>query len=119
MPSHTHNSCQPHITLHDVDHGDRAAYGCRGIRHIRSDRQASPPHRRQQARTDDLIFDIPHLIAYLSAICTLEPGDLIFTGTPSGVGVMSGTFLKSGDTITTTIEGIGTMVNRCVHPWLG
>lgn len=70
--------------------------------------------RRQEARTSDLIFGIPELIAYISAICTLEPGDLIFTGTPAGVGVMSGTFLKPGDTITTTIEGIGTMSNRCV-----
>jgi 2-keto-4-pentenoate hydratase/2-oxohepta-3-ene-1,7-dioic acid hydratase in catechol pathway len=70
--------------------------------------------RRQDARTSDLIFDIPQLIAYLSAICTLEPGDLIFTGTPSGVGAMSGTFLKAGDTITTTLEGIGTLTNRCV-----
>lgn len=70
--------------------------------------------RRQDARTSDLIFDIPHLVAYISSICTLEPGDLIFTGTPSGVGVMSGTFLKPGDVVTTTIEGVGTMTNRCV-----
>ncbi len=70
--------------------------------------------RRQEARTSDLIFDIPHLIAYLSAICTLEPGDLIFTGTPSGVGVMTGTFLQPGDTVVTTIEGVGTMTNGCV-----
>jgi 2,4-didehydro-3-deoxy-L-rhamnonate hydrolase len=72
--------------------------------------------RRQDARTSDLIFTIPQLIAYLSSICTLEPGDLIFTGTPSGVGVTSGTFLKPGDVVTTTIEGIGTMTNRCVAP---
>jgi 2-keto-4-pentenoate hydratase/2-oxohepta-3-ene-1,7-dioic acid hydratase in catechol pathway len=70
--------------------------------------------RRQQARTSDLIFGIPELIAYISGICTLEPGDLIFTGTPSGVGVMSGTFLRPGDTVTTTIEGLGTMTNRCI-----
>jgi 2-keto-4-pentenoate hydratase/2-oxohepta-3-ene-1,7-dioic acid hydratase in catechol pathway len=71
--------------------------------------------RRQDARTSDLIFGIPELIAYLSGVCTLEPGDLIFTGTPAGVGATSGTFLKPGDTITTTIEGIGTMTNRCVE----
>lgn len=70
--------------------------------------------RRQDARTNDLIFDVPALIAYISGICTLEPGDLIFTGTPSGVGVMTGTFLRPGDVITTTIEGLGTMTNRCV-----
>jgi 2-keto-4-pentenoate hydratase/2-oxohepta-3-ene-1,7-dioic acid hydratase in catechol pathway len=70
--------------------------------------------RRQQARTSDLIFGVAELIAYLSAICTLEPGDLIFTGTPAGVGAVRGTFLAPGDTITTTIEGVGTLVNRCV-----
>jgi len=70
--------------------------------------------RRQDARTSDLIFDVPTLIAYLSSICTLEPGDLIFTGTPAGVGVLSGTFLQPGDTVTTTIEGIGTMSNGCI-----
>jgi 2-keto-4-pentenoate hydratase/2-oxohepta-3-ene-1,7-dioic acid hydratase in catechol pathway len=70
--------------------------------------------RRQDARTSDLIFSVPALIAYLSAVCTLEPGDLIFTGTPAGVGATTGTFLRAGDTITTTIEGIGTMTNRCV-----
>ena len=70
--------------------------------------------RKQDSRTSDLIFDIPALVEYLSGICTLEPGDLIFTGTPSGVGVASGEFLKPGDVITTEIEGIGTMTNRCV-----
>ena len=71
--------------------------------------------RRQEARTSDLIFGIPELVAYISAVCTLEPGDLIFTGTPAGIGATSGTFLKPGDTITTTIEGIGSIVNRCVE----
>ncbi len=71
---------------------------------------------KQEARTSDLIFSVPALIAYLSSICTLEPGDLIFTGTPSGVGAISGTFLKAGDVVTTSIEGVGTMTNRCVEP---
>ncbi|HEX6131987.1 MAG TPA: fumarylacetoacetate hydrolase family protein, partial [Actinomycetota bacterium] len=70
--------------------------------------------RRQEARTNDLIFDVPRLVAYLSSVCTLAPGDLIFTGTPGGVGVMTGTFLAPGDIVTTTIEGIGTMTNRCM-----
>ncbi len=70
--------------------------------------------RRQDARTSELIFGVPELIAYISAVCTLEPGDLIFTGTPAGVGASSSTFLEPGDTITTTIEGIGTLTNRCV-----
>jgi 2-keto-4-pentenoate hydratase/2-oxohepta-3-ene-1,7-dioic acid hydratase in catechol pathway len=71
--------------------------------------------RRQESRTNDLIFDIPALVSYISGICTLEPGDLIFTGTPSGVGFMTGTFLKPGDVVTTTIEGIGEITNRCVE----
>jgi len=70
--------------------------------------------RKQDARTNDLIFGIPELIAYISGICTFEPGDLIFTGTPSGIGASSSTFLKPGDVVTTTIEGLGTMTNRCV-----
>ncbi len=70
--------------------------------------------RKQDTQTDDLIFDIPKLVSYISAICTFEPGDLIFTGTPSGVGFMAGTFLAPGDVLTTTIEGIGTMTNKCV-----
>lgn len=71
--------------------------------------------RRQDSRTNDLIFGIPELIAYISGVCTLEPGDLIFTGTPSGVGAMSKNFLKPGDVVVTTIEGLGTMTNRCVE----
>ena len=70
--------------------------------------------QRQGDRTSNLIFGVPALIAYLSSILTLEPGDLIFTGTPDGVGAASRNFLKPGDVITSSIEGIGTMVNRCV-----
>lgn len=69
--------------------------------------------RRQDDRTSNLIFGVAELIAYLSAALTLGPGDLIFTGTPSGVGMASGTALAPGDVITSTIEGIGTMTNRC------
>ena len=69
--------------------------------------------RRQSDRTSSMIFDVPFLVAYLSQILTLAPGDLIFTGTPPGVGVASGTFLAPGDVITSTIEGIGTLVNHC------
>lgn len=70
--------------------------------------------RKQDDRTSSLIFTIPELIAYLSSVLTLRTGDLVFTGTPSGVGMASRTFLQPGDVITTTIEGIGTMTNRCV-----
>jgi 2-keto-4-pentenoate hydratase/2-oxohepta-3-ene-1,7-dioic acid hydratase in catechol pathway len=72
--------------------------------------------RRQEDRTSNLIFDIPTLISYLSSILTLSPGDLIFTGTPDGVGAASLRFLVDGDLITTTIEGIGTLMNRCRVP---
>jgi 2-keto-4-pentenoate hydratase/2-oxohepta-3-ene-1,7-dioic acid hydratase in catechol pathway len=60
----------------------------------------------QHGRTSQLIFPIPRLIAYLSGIMTLEPGDLISTGTPSGVGPM-----KGGDVVEVWIEGIGTLRN--------
>ncbi len=69
--------------------------------------------RRQDDRTANLIFDVPALVAHLSAVLTLRPGDLIFTGTPSGVGAATGRFLTAGDEITSTLEGIGTLVNRC------
>lgn len=72
--------------------------------------------RRQEDRTSNLLFDIPTLISYLSSILTLAPGDLIFTGTPKGVGVASLRFLQPGDVITTTIEGIGSMTNQCQAP---
>ncbi len=69
---------------------------------------------KQADRTSNLIFSIPELIAYVSSVLTLGVGDLIFTGTPSGVGAATRTFLQPGDVITTTIEGIGTMTNPCV-----
>jgi 2-keto-4-pentenoate hydratase/2-oxohepta-3-ene-1,7-dioic acid hydratase in catechol pathway len=69
---------------------------------------------RQDATTADLIFPVPELVAYLSAVLTLYPGDLIFTGTPAGVGRPQGKFLRPGDTVTTTIDGIGTLTNHCV-----
>ena len=62
---------------------------------------------RQRDSAKDLIFDAPYLIAYLSQILTLYPGDLIFTGTPGGVGVMEGRFLRDGDLIRTHHRGVG------------
>jgi 2-keto-4-pentenoate hydratase/2-oxohepta-3-ene-1,7-dioic acid hydratase in catechol pathway len=74
--------------------------------------------RMQEARTSDMIFPVAALIAFLSGMCTLEPGDLIFTGTPSGVGSTRDPrrYLKVGEEIVSTIEHIGTLVNRCVAP---
>jgi 2-keto-4-pentenoate hydratase/2-oxohepta-3-ene-1,7-dioic acid hydratase in catechol pathway len=64
---------------------------------------------RQDARTSDLIFGVDHLVAFLRETCTLEPGDLILTGTPSGVGVFRDpkVFLQSGDVVRIEIEGLG------------
>jgi len=69
--------------------------------------------RMQDGRTADLIFSVPELVSYLSSVCTLEPGDLVFTGTPSGVGVARDRFLQPGDVITSTAEVIGSLRNRC------
>ena len=65
---------------------------------------------RQDASTDDLLFDIPTLISFVSNIMTLLPGDIIVTGTPSGVGP-----LKDGDKVRIEIEGIGTLVNPVIN----
>ena len=64
---------------------------------------------RQDSRTSDLIFAIPELIGFLSETCTLEPGDLILTGTPSGVGMAMDppAFLRSGDVVRIEIERLG------------
>jgi acylpyruvate hydrolase len=64
---------------------------------------------RQDSRTSDLIFSIPELVAFLGETITLEPGDLILTGTPSGVGqyLDPPQFLASGDVVRIEIEGLG------------
>jgi len=61
---------------------------------------------RQMASTRDMVFNVPTLIAYVSSVMTLEPGDLIFTGTPAGVGE-----LKNGDEVLVEIEGLGVLKN--------
>ena len=70
---------------------------------------------RQDESTAALVHGIPDLIAYCSESFTLEPGDIIATGTPGGVGVFRDPpiFLEDGDTVEVEIEGIGTLVNRC------
>jgi 2-keto-4-pentenoate hydratase/2-oxohepta-3-ene-1,7-dioic acid hydratase in catechol pathway len=69
---------------------------------------------RQRSNTRHMIFSIPRIIADLSLGMTLEPGDIIATGTPSGVGyaMEPPRFLTSGDVVTCEIEGIGTLENR-------
>jgi 2-keto-4-pentenoate hydratase/2-oxohepta-3-ene-1,7-dioic acid hydratase in catechol pathway len=66
---------------------------------------------KQSARTSELLFGIPRLISFISAVMTLLPGDVIATGTPSGIGA-----LKSGDVVEIRIEGIGTLRNPVVEP---
>lgn len=70
----------------------------------------------QDARTSDLIFSVPRLVAELSAVLPLLPGDVIFTGTPAGVGIVHQPprFLTPGAVLETWVEGIGTIRNRCV-----
>ena len=68
---------------------------------------------RQDGYVREMIFDIPELITTLSASMTLEPGDIIATGTPAGVGMgfKPAKFLKKGDVVSITIEPVGKLVN--------
>jgi 2-keto-4-pentenoate hydratase/2-oxohepta-3-ene-1,7-dioic acid hydratase in catechol pathway len=66
----------------------------------------------QNGNTSQMIFSIAEQIAYLSRILTLQPGDLIATGTPDGVGMGRGLFLKPGDSMSAWVEHIGTIENR-------
>ncbi len=61
---------------------------------------------RQESRTSRMVFDVPTLIAFICGIMTLEPGDVILTGTPEGVGP-----LHAGDTVRVEVEGVGTLSN--------
>jgi len=61
---------------------------------------------RQMASTRDMVFNVATLVAYISSVMTLEPGDLIFTGTPAGVGE-----LRNGDVVDVEIEGLGKLSN--------
>ncbi|GAB3299574.1 fumarylacetoacetate hydrolase [Epidermidibacterium keratini] len=68
----------------------------------------------QDGTTADLIFPVDRIISDLSQVVTLYPGDIIFTGTPAGVGLGRGVYLQPGDTLISTIEGLGSMTNRLV-----
>jgi 2-keto-4-pentenoate hydratase/2-oxohepta-3-ene-1,7-dioic acid hydratase in catechol pathway len=89
----------------DVKNHDDLELGCRVSGEV-----------MQTSRTSDMIFSVPRLIAELSAILPLLPGDIIFTGTPQGVGAVRKPprFLQPGDVIESWIEGIGTTRNRMV-----
>jgi len=95
------------VTLDEVPDPDDLALGCKVDDEV-----------VQDARTDDLVFSVPRLIAELSAVVPLLPGDVIFTGTPAGVGMarQPPRGLQPGEVLETWIEGIGTIRNRCVAP---
>ena len=93
------------ITPDEVPNPDDLALSCRVDGEV-----------RQQARTSDFIFDVGYLMAWLSRYVTLEVGDLIFTGTPGGVGdsMDPPTYLRDGQIVEVEIEGIGSLRNRFV-----
>jgi 2,4-didehydro-3-deoxy-L-rhamnonate hydrolase len=93
------------VTVDEVPNPDDLALGC-----------SVDGETMQDARTSNLIFSVPRLIAELSAVLPLLPGDVIFTGTPAGIGATRepAKFLQRGQTLETWIEGIGAIRNRCV-----
>lgn len=70
----------------------------------------------QDSNTDNLIFSVPRLIEYISKFCVLYPGDLIFTGTPGGVGSVREPrrYLAPGELIESEMDGVGRLSNRCI-----
>lgn len=66
---------------------------------------------RQNASTAQMIYPVADIVSFLSHIMTLEPGDVIATGTPAGVGAAIGAFLEAGDVIECTVEKLGTLTN--------
>jgi 2-keto-4-pentenoate hydratase/2-oxohepta-3-ene-1,7-dioic acid hydratase in catechol pathway len=71
---------------------------------------------RQKSNTGEMIFSVAEAVAWISQFMTLEPGDIIATGTPEGVGVTTGTFLKAGDVVELEISGLGLLRNQVVPP---
>ncbi|MBY2911443.1 fumarylacetoacetate hydrolase family protein [Rhizobium leguminosarum] len=69
---------------------------------------------RQRTSTGDMIYNIWDQIAYLSTVMTLEPGDIIATGTPSNVGIATETFMKAGDVVRVEVSGLGVIENHFV-----
>jgi 2-keto-4-pentenoate hydratase/2-oxohepta-3-ene-1,7-dioic acid hydratase in catechol pathway len=76
--------------------------------------------RVQHSSTERMLFSLPQLVSHLSSVVTLLPGDLIFTGTPEGVGTARNPkwFLRDGDTLESYVTGIGTLINKCRQPAL-
>ena len=119
---HRHHRCADRLDDTGVDHAgvDVAQLDRDGLDRTRD--EVPDPHAlklqlwvndvlKQDGATDDLIFNIPQIIEYVSEAVTLQPGDIFFTGTPAGVGP-----LAEGQTVSCHIEGIGTLVNPVVLP---
>ena len=118
------------VTARDIQQGDKQWFRGKsfdtfapmgpliaGADELKPDRLALELHvnskRQQHGSTADMIFDVPSIIEYASACFPLEPGDVLATGTPSGVGVFRNppVFLKKGDLVEARIEGIGVLTN--------
>ena len=71
----------------------------------------------QSSSTSELVFPVPELIAWISQGCTLEPGDVIMTGTPAGIGAARTPprWLQDGDVVEITIAGVGTLTNPVIR----
>lgn len=93
------------VTPEDFDDPDDLAVGC-----------SVNGETKQDARTSDLIFGVARIIEELSRVLPLLPGDVIFTGTPTGIGAVRQPpqFLQPGDILETWVEGIGTIKNHFV-----
>ena len=74
---------------------------------------------KQDGTTAAMVFPVAAIISFLSRFVTLEPGDLIATGTPSGVGSATGTYLRPGDLVEAVVDGIGVLVNPVVNEAAG
>ncbi len=101
----THGPCGPWMVTGDsID-----PHNCRLVTEVSGE-------VRQDAKTDDLIFDCYEIVEHLSTAFTLEPGTVIATGTPEGVGAFTKppAFLSAGDDVSITIEGIGTLTNPVI-----
>ncbi len=94
------------VTTDELDNPDDLALGC-----------AIDGESVQEARTSDMVFSVSQLIAQLSAIVPLLPGDVIFTGTPSGIGAtrQPARYLQPGEHVESWIEGVGRIRNRMVE----
>ena len=96
--------------------GDPGRLAVRGFHAPAGGPDAGREAQVQDGITADLIFPVAELIAFISASITLEPGDLVVTGTPAGVGVFRDppVFLEPGDVVRVEVEGIGSLTNPVV-----